>query len=484
MTAPAPVRGERLRGIELFTDLTDAQLEWLTAVTEERVLADGDTLFHDGDEATHFYVLLDDELLVTKTVDGREELLTRHRARADAGWEHDGKPPAAHRFTGELALLTDGAYVATAVAAGRTTVAAYPKQVFLDMLVRCPGVARVLLPVLAWRIASSEAQARGRATVTAMGTLAAGLAHELNNPAAAVARAARQLGPATDRLAAAARRWGAAAVTREAEALDRLAVEIGRTPPIAETDPVASADLEDEVLAWAERQGVAQPVGLACAMAERGLGTGWLSVRLRGLCPGVLPGALEYLSALLDVRTLTGELRTAGPRISALVAAARDYANLGRAPQGRFSVVDGIEATLAMLRPKLAGVRVVREYAPDLPEASGHPTELNQVWTNLIDNAVDAMAGAGTLTVRTGRQGTCLTVEIGDTGCGIPADALTRIFEPFYTTKDVGKGMGLGLHLAYRIVTQRHHGSLTARSAPGDTWFTVRIPAPTRKDLE
>ncbi|MFJ9845941.1 ATP-binding protein [Kitasatospora sp. NPDC101155] len=483
MTTTAQDRGERLRGIELFADLTGRQLEWLADVTEERVLDDGETLFRDGDEATHFYVLLDGELLVTKTVDGREELLTRHRARPAAG-EHDAKPPAAHRFTGELALLTDGAYVATVTAAGRTVVACYPKQVFLDMLVRCPGVARVLLPVLAWRIASSEAQARGRATVTAMGTLAAGLAHELNNPAAAVARAAQELGPAIDRLAGTARRWGAAAVAREAEALDRLAAEIERAPLTAESDPVASADLEDEVLDWAERQGAARPMGLACVMAERGLGTGWLSRRLYGLCPGVLPVALEQLSALLEARALTGELRTAGPRISALVAAARDYANLGRAPEGRFSVVAGIEATLTMLRPKLARVRVVREYAPDLPDAVGHPTELNQVWTNLIDNAVDAMDGTGTLTVRTGLQGTCLTVEIGDTGGGIPADALTRIFEPFYTTKDVGKGTGLGLHLSYRIVTQRHRGSLTARSAPGDTWFTVRIPAPTRKDLE
>ncbi|MFD4138620.1 ATP-binding protein [Streptomyces sp. NPDC058572] len=478
-------RGTRLREIELFADVTDSQLDWLTSVTDERSLRDGDILFRDGDPATQFHVLLEGELVVTKVVDGREELLTRHTTRPRPGDGHEGKPSAAHRFTGELPLLTGGGYVATAAASGDTVVLCCPKQAFFDMLVRCPSVAGVLLPVLAWRITSSEVQARNRATVTALGTLAAGLAHELNNPAAAVARAAQDLGPSVDRLAATAQRWGGAADDREQAVLREALAEIARTPPPVDADPLALADLEDGLDDWATEQGAQRPTPLASALAERGLGQDWLAGRVTGMRPDVLPVALDQLSVLLEARGLADQLQSAGPRISALVAATRDYANLDRAPQQEFSVTDGLDATLTMLRPKLAGVRIVREYAPELPPVTGYPTELNQVWTNLIDNAVDAMDGRGVLTLRTCFQGTCMTVEIGDTGCGIPADALSRIFEPFYTTKDVGKGTGLGLHLSYRIVTQRHEGSMTARSAPGDTWMTVRIPvksAPVKGD--
>ncbi|MEU5305827.1 ATP-binding protein [Streptomyces noursei] len=469
-------RRARLRDIELFAEMADDQLDWLSAVTEERPLGDGDTLFRDGDQATHFYVLLKGELVVTKIVDGREELLTRHSTRPRPGDGHDGKPSAAHRFTGELPLLTDGSYVATATASGHTVVLACPKQVFYDMLVRCPTVARVLLPVLAWRITSSEIQARNRATVTALGTLAAGLAHELNNPAAAVARAAQDLGPALDRLVETSQHWGSLATAQERSDLSELIGEILRTPLTADSDPFHLADREDAVADWAAERGAARPAPLAAALAERGLERDWPAARTAGIRSGVLAAALDQMSALLEARALTDQLRSAGPRISALVAATRDYANLDRAPRQEFSVTDGLEATLTMMRPRLAGVRIVREYAPDLPAVTGYPTELNQVWTNLIDNAVDAMDGNGTLTLRTCLQGGCLTVEIGDTGHGIPADALSRIFEPFYTTKDVGKGTGLGLHLSYRIVTQRHGGSLTARSAPGSTWLVVRMP--------
>jgi signal transduction histidine kinase len=158
------------------------------------------------------------------------------------------------------------------------------------------------------------------------------------------------------------------------------------------------------------------------------------------------------------------------------VATTKDYTNLDRAPQQPVTIADGLEATLAMLKTKLGGIKVVRSYAPDVPAFLGYPSELNQVWTNLIDNAVDAMNGKGTLGLRTCTENRSVIVEISDTGSGIPPEIQSRIFEPFYTTKDVGKGTGLGLHLSYRIVTQRHHGSLTVRSVPGDTRMIVRIP--------
>ncbi|MGW1892878.1 ATP-binding protein [Streptomyces sp. NPDC002004] len=467
---------DTLRSLEIFAGLTEDQLDWLTSVSHPAVYQDGEILFHDGEEATHFYVLLDGGLVVTKVVDGREEVLTRHSTHDDPAEQHDNKPSAAHRFTGELPLLTEGGYVATVAVSGPTTVLAYPKDVFFEMLARCQGVAAVLLPVLAWRIKSSEVQARNRATVEALGTLAAGLAHELNNPAAAVARAAQELGTAVDRLTMSAHAWGAAADPGERAAFDRLSADLDAVPPPADTDPVAQADAEDELTDWADEMGADRPDLLAAGIADLGLDLDWLRERLDPVGDGALPAALDHLGAVLETRSLTAELRAAGPRISQLVAATRDYANLDRAPEQQFSVTEGIDNTVTMLRSKLDAVQIVREYADGLPRLMGYPSELNQVWTNLIDNAVDAMDGKGTLTLRAHVEGTCLVVEVADTGNGIPEDILPRIFEPFYTTKDVGKGTGLGLHLSYRIVTQRHHGSITTRSVPGDTRMVVRLP--------
>ncbi len=242
------------------------------------------------------------------------------------------------------------------------------------------------------------------------------------------------------------------------------------------TDPFAQADAEEEIADWAEEAGTERPGLLGSGVADLGLELGWLLERLEGVGEPALAPALDHLAALLEIRSLAAELRAAGPRISQLVSATRDYANLDRAPEQRFPVTDGLENTLVVLRAKLAGISIVREYEPDLPELTGYPSELNQVWTNLVDNAAEAMEGAGVLTLRARAEGVCMVVEIADTGRGIPAESLPRIFEPFYTTKDVGKGTGLGLHLSYRIVTQRHHGSITARSRPGETRMVVRLP--------
>ncbi|MFF4042427.1 ATP-binding protein [Streptomyces sp. NPDC001816] len=467
---------ETLRSLEIFARLTEDQLDWLTSVSHPAVCEDGEVLFRDGDEATHFYVLLDGGLVVTKVVDGREEVLTRHYAHEVTGEQHDNKPSAAHRFTGELPLLTEGGYVATVAASGTTTVLAYPKAVFLEMLARCQGVAAVLLPVLAWRIKSSEVQARNRATVEALGTLAAGLAHELNNPAAAVARAAEDLGTAVDLLTATAQAWGAAAGAEERAAFDRLVAALEKAAPPADGDAIDQADDLDDIEDWAVDAGANRPEVLASGVSDLGLDLDWLRAQLVQVGEDALPAALDHLAAVLETRALTAELRAAGPRISQLVAATRDYANLDRAPEQQFSVTEGIDNTLTMLRAKLARVKVVRDYAPGLPRLTGYPSELNQVWTNLVDNAVDAMGGEGTLSLHARVEGGCLVVEVADTGHGIPEETLPRIFEPFYTTKDVGKGTGLGLHLSYRIVTQRHRGSLSARSVPGDTRMTVRLP--------
>ena len=473
---PPPI--DDLRANVLFAALDDEQLRWLAGAGEHIVVADGVVLFSEGEPASRLVVLIDGELLLTHRVDGRDEVLTRHSTRtADDADEHGDKPPAAHGFAGETPLLAGEDYIATATAVGPTRVVRYTREAFMEMMARCPQVCQVLLPVLAWRIHASAAQAGQRATVSALGTLAAGLAHELNNPAAAVVRAADALTVAMDDLHAAAMRWAAVAGPAETAVLDgATAAVLARPVQLTGRDALADAEAEEELEDWLDDH-ESDGAGIAGPLVERGLGVGWLTGLAEGLPEHLLPPAVANVGAVLAARALASEIGDAGRRISGIVAAAREYTNLDRAPEQDVDLASGIEATLTMLAPKLAGVRVHREYGVDLPLVVGYPIELNQVWTNLIDNAADALGGTGDLWLRTSREGSCVLIEITDSGSGIPPEVQSRIFEPFFTTKDIGKGTGLGLHLSHRIVTQRHRGSLTVRSRPGQTRFLVRLPA-------
>jgi signal transduction histidine kinase len=205
---------------------------------------------------------------------------------------------------------------------------------------------------------------------------------------------------------------------------------------------------------------------------------GWAEELAEALSPSRFEGGLIYTVGALESQSLLDEITEAAGRISALLAAAKQYTQMDRAPLQSFDVHDGLDATLTMLGHKLGdGIEVVRDYDRSLPPIPAYPGELNQVWTNLIDNAVDAMDGRGTLTVRTRRErDDRLAVEIGDTGAGVPDDVRTRVFEPFFTTKPIGKGTGLGLDIAWRIVVGRHRGDIQVESMPGDTRFEVLLP--------
>ncbi len=465
---------QRLRDNELFASLTQDQLDWVATAGELRELRDGDVLATDGEKAARFYTLLDGELVISKVIDGHEEVLTRHVVPAPAGTAPDGKPRAANYFTNEMPLLTDEISVATITVGRRALVLGFARDAFFELITRCPDIARVMLPVLAWRVRATEVRARNQATIAALGTLAAGLAHELNNPASAVVRAAGDLEAAVGRFTDAAYEWGGQASPQERETL-----RAARDAFIACCRPAGcgiAADEDDAIFEWALSRGARDPSGLSGSLVDRGVTASSLASHLAGISGPSMPAALDHLSAILEVAELAADLHTAGSRISALVSATRGYANLDRAPEQVFTVTEGIDATLAVLRHKLANIRVVRAYEKDLPRIAGNPSELNQVWTNLIDNAVDAMNGAGTLTVRVDRDIDCVTVAVADTGSGIPPQSQPRIFEPFYTTKDAGKGTGLGLHLSHRIVTKSHGGSIGVTSVPGDTRFVVRLP--------
>jgi len=465
---------QRLCDSELFCGLTEDQLNWVAAACEMHELHDGDVLLREGEQASRFYALLDGELVVTKVMDGRSEVLTRHVVPAPANPTPDGKLRAANYFTNEMPLLTDEISVATITVSHHAIVLAFHKAAFFELIARCPDIAGVILPVLAWRVKSSELRARNQATIAALGTLAAGLAHELNNPASAVVRAAGELADAVGRFTAAACEWGARATPRERDILNAARAEFGDCAHRAGGN--CAADDEDAILRWALERGVGNPAGLSGTLADLGVTAAGLESRLSGLSDTSLPAALDHLSAALELAELAADLHTAGAAISVLVSAIRGYANVDRAPEQVFIITEGIDATLAVLRHKLADIRVVRAYEQDLPRITGIPSELNQVWTTLIDNAVDAMDGSGTLTVRVQREIDCVRVELADTGRGIPAATQQRIFEPFYTTKEVGQGTGLGLHLSHRIVTSSHRGSIGVTSVPGNTRFLVRLP--------
>lgn len=468
---------ERLRDIELFAELADDQLAWLAEVGRRVEIADGEVLFDDGEPARFFYVLLGGELLITRVVNGKEEVFSRHSALLAAADDEQlaGKPRAAHQFTGELPLLCDGDYVAKGTAHGKTELMVYDKETFLEMVARFPQICRVLLPVLAWRIRSYEARAGRNAMLEGLGTLAAGLAHELNNPATAVVRAAGELrGTVRDLVERSSK--GCALAASQGPCMLRRPGDAPREQHHETRDELAAAETADRVVDWLSERGVAQAAEIGVTLADHGLDVDALTELSAGLTgDDALERAVGCLSSCLLTDTLVEEVAEAGRRIESLVATAKAYTNLDRAPERDVDLREGLDATLTMQGPKLARIRVHRDYG-DVPPIVAYPSELNQVWTNLIDNAVDAMDDRGELWITTWAESNHVIVEIRDSGRGIPAERLPLLFQPFYTTKDVGKGTGLGLHLSHDIVTHRHHGSIEVVSAPGDTRFTVRLP--------
>jgi len=257
--------------------------------------------------------------------------------------------------------------------------------------------------------------------------------------------------------------------------LQQRAVEkVAKAPKL---DPLATSDAEDELSDWLEDHGIRDGWQLAPTFVQAGLTAEWLD-RVRD-CVGdqMLEPALRWLNYTVETELLMNEIEDSTTRVSTLVGAARQYSQLDRAPFQVVDVHDLLDSTLLMMSAKIGkGVNLEKDYDRSLPPIPAYPSELNQVWTNLIENALQAMDGSGTLTIRTARDGGSVLVEIGDTGPGIPADLQKRVFEPFFTTKPVGQGTGLGLDISWRIVVNKHHGDLRVESVPGDTRLQVRLP--------
>jgi signal transduction histidine kinase len=454
-----------LRPITLFDGLTDAQLVQLIGAGTEVIVQPGTELFHEGDPAAFWYVL----------IDGVGELI-RHVGREDVrvgALDMPGRWSAGFRAWDE-----HGVYLASGVGAAPSRLLQVPAPALRALLTEWFPLGVHLLAGLSGTARAVEATARQRQSLVRLGTLAAGLAHELNNPAAAAIRNVAALKNSIDSVLASLASLSSQQITADQfAALDAMRAEGGLGAGPQSVDPLDLADRAEEIESWLDERSVASPWEVAAQLAAAGVDID-LCTRVQAVVPGrALRAALTWIAGTATTTSLLGQLTESTRRISDLVAATRSYTQMDRGSAQTIDVTEGIESTVAMLSGKLGGVTVERSYDPDLPRVDAYPGELNQVWTNLIDNAVDAMSGVGTLRLvaRSGQDGG-VVVEIGDSGSGMPPEVATRAFEAFYTTKDVGAGTGLGLDIAQRNVVERHGGAIEIDSRPGDTVMRVRLP--------
>jgi signal transduction histidine kinase len=465
---PAQLSPERLRQLFLFADLDDAQLQWVAGAGDVVAFPAGSEVSVEGEPAECFSVLLSGTLSMVRRV-GRDEVET---VRTDAPGVYSG---AVQFYLGDQ---IDQRYPATVRAVTDCTFLALPAAEFAAVFRRWFPMAVHLLQGLFLGSRASEELVGQRERLLALGKLTAGLTHELNNPAAAASRATSAL---RERVAGMRHKLALLAegrvdgeqLRRLTDLQERFVARIGTT---GELSALERSDREDELGDWLDDHGVDRPWELAAVFVPAGLDVECLDLVADAVGADLEP-ALRWLAYTVETELLLGEIIESTARISHLVGAAKQYSQLDRTPHQPTDLHAGLDATLVVLSAKTGpGIRVVKEYDRGLPPVPAYAAELNQVWTNLIDNALDAMGGSGTLTLRTAVEGDSAVVEVADTGPGIPEEVRRRVFEPFFTTKPVGQGTGLGLDVAWRIVTNRHGGVLKVRSRPGDTRFVVRLP--------
>ncbi|WIY02941.1 ATP-binding protein [Amycolatopsis mongoliensis] len=460
---------EELRGLFLFEHLSEDQLDWIAANAVLEEYESDSTVISEGAEATCFYVLLNGAIRMTRLVSGTEVETNRSDQR--------GAYFGATQFF--VHQENEHTYNATVRALSDVTFLTLPSKEFSFEFRRWFPMATHLLEgmYLGWR--NSDTVIGSRRRLLALGELSAGLTHELNNPAAAAVRATSAL---RERVAGMRHKLAFLAkkdidpelLYQLIDVQERLVKQVAQAEKLS---AMQQADREDEITGWFEDRGIDQGWDLADIYVRAGLTTADLDNVLEQVGDTFIDGAVRWLAYALETEMLMGEIEDSTTRISALVGKAKQYSQMDRAPHQWVDVHDGLDSTLVMLAGKIGdGVRVVKEYDRSLPKIPAYPAELNQVWTNVIDNALGAMQGEGTLTLRTWGQNDQVRVEIGDTGPGIPADIKQRIFEPFFTTKPVGEGTGLGLDISWKIVVERHQGDLRVESEPGNTRFEVCLP--------
>jgi signal transduction histidine kinase len=436
----------------IFGDQSDEHLQWLAEGGTEIVLQPGEILFHPGDKADAMFVLFEGNATFRRKND-----ISGATIEAPEG-----------TVTGQLPYSRLQTFQGTGLANTRVRVGRFPKELFPEMSLRMPELVGRLVALMLDRTRDITRLDERRDKLASLGKLSAGLAHELNNPAAAAKRSATLLRDAIARMQDAEDRWDNVNPSAEQRAAVRRILDQPRNG--SQVSSVERSDREEEVAQWLEQEGADDAWDLAPALVESGLKCEEIdSLPLEGV---------RTVAANFAANALVHEIEQSTTRIFELVKAIKEYSYMDQAPMQEVDVQSGIENTVTILGYKLkkASVEVVREYT-ELPRACAFGSELNQVWTNLIDNAIDAMRDSAKriLLIRTWSDGVYVCVEIGDTGPGIPKDLKDKIFDPFFTTKGVGEGTGLGLDTVLRIV-QRHRGTISVESVPGDTRFRVRIP--------
>ncbi|GJF02970.1 histidine kinase [Pseudonocardia sp. D17] len=460
-----------LRGLFLFEKLSDDQLDFLCREGSVERYPAG-PVYTEGETATCFYVLIEGSVvLLRRSGDEDVEVERTEQPGVYAG--------AWHAYLGDRMPQV---YNNTLRVTRPSTFFVLDATALQQMMRTWFPMALHLLEGLFFGIQNTQQAVSQRERLLALGSLSAGLTHELNNPAAAAVRATALL---RERVAGMRHKLGLIA----GGSLDRVALQslteiqeeaaerVAKAPVLT---PIEAGDREDALSDWFDEHGIADGWDLAPTFVQAGLDVGWFEqvvarAEAAGL-GGALEGAVRWLNYTVETELLMNEIADSTTRISTLVGAAKQYSQMDRAPYNTTDLHELLDSTLIMLARKIGDVRVVKDYDRTLPAVPVYAAELNQVWTNLIDNACAAMGGSGTLTVRTARDGDRALVEIGDTGPGVPEDVRDRIFEPFFTTKPVGEGTGLGLDISWRIVVRRHHGDLRVESVPGDTRFQVRLP--------
>ena len=450
---------EQLRKIAVFSDLPQEDLLWFVSKCQELRVAPGDIVMREGDKPEFMIVMLEGEI----------------RARAERG-PADG--PIFTMSGGEVSGMLPFSRLKVVSVTGRAVVPshylAFHVSHFDEMFHRLPELVRRLVGLLADRVRNVTRQEQQHEKLAALGKLSAGLAHELNNPSAAARRSAASLRDCLARLRSAARSTtiGPDDCAKLAQAEEQIRASL---KPAQFKDELARADRQDAIQSWLESHNVAEAWKLAPQLADANFTDADLA-RFAAAAGASLPSELTRFATLLEMDRIAEELDHSSARISDLIKAIKEYSYMDQAPVQEVDVQRSLENTLIIMHHKLKrGITVTRDYAPNLPKVMANGSELNQVWTNLIDNAADAMKGAGTLTIRTAQENDFVLVEIADSGPGIPADVKSRIFDPFFTTKGVGEGTGLGLDIVNRIV-KNARGQVNVISSPGDTRFQIRIP--------
>ncbi|MFC7262537.1 ATP-binding protein [Streptomyces lutosisoli] len=465
---PMPCDMAELGTLFLFEKLNTEQLERLCREGRVELFEPG-YIYQEGEPATCFFVLLDGTIVMSRRVGGDEVEISRTSQRGV--------------YAGAMQAYLDGSGQASYKGSARVTEPSrffiLPAETFASILRDWFPMAVHLLEGMFFGSQNTQRMIGQRERLLALGSLSAGLTHELNNPAAAAVRATSAL---RDRVAGMRHKLGMIASGRYArdamEALvelqERTAEQVAKATPLS---PLEASDREDALADWLDDHGIAGGWQLAPTFVQAGLDTDWLDQIAGAVDEETLEGAIRWLNYTVETELLMNEIEDSTTRVSNLVNAAKQYSQLDRAPYQVADVHELLDSTLMMLTGKIgSGITIVKEYDRALPNIPAYPGELNQVWTNLIDNAVSAMAGEGVLTVRTALDHDHLLVEFRDTGPGVPAEIQGRIFDPFFTTKPVGEGTGLGLDISWRIVVNKHHGSLQVQSVPGDTRFQVRLP--------